>query len=95
MPRQPAARLRDSAAVDNGAPGLEDARRRGAVVDNNGFDPVWDETYTFDLLCPDMTIILFKVMDKDLTGTDFIGQVDLLPILFPLKSLDARNTPSC
>lgn len=47
-----------------------------------GFNPVWDETITFILTFPELTIFRFVVWDEDPIGRDFIGQVT-----FPFSSL--------
>ena len=40
----------------------------------DGFNPVWNETFVFELSSPDTAIILFKVADKDFKGSEFIAQ---------------------
>ncbi|XP_032818212.2 1-phosphatidylinositol 4,5-bisphosphate phosphodiesterase eta-1 isoform X1 [Petromyzon marinus] len=44
------------------------------VIDDNGFNPVWDETLVFTLHMPEMALIRFLVWDHDPIGRDFIGQ---------------------
>ncbi|XP_072320269.1 1-phosphatidylinositol 4,5-bisphosphate phosphodiesterase eta-1-like isoform X2 [Eucyclogobius newberryi] len=44
------------------------------VVDDNGFNPVWEETLSFTLHMPEMTLVRFLVWDHDPIGRDFIGQ---------------------
>ena len=41
---------------------------------DNGFNPIWNEDFTFNINCPELAFIKFKVMDKD-TGSkdDLIG----------------------
>nr|XP_012629823.1 1-phosphatidylinositol 4,5-bisphosphate phosphodiesterase eta-1 isoform X3 [Microcebus murinus] len=44
------------------------------VVDDNGFNPVWEETLTFTVHMPDIALVRFLVWDHDPIGRDFVGQ---------------------
>ncbi|XP_066114435.1 1-phosphatidylinositol 4,5-bisphosphate phosphodiesterase eta-1 isoform X1 [Saccopteryx bilineata] len=44
------------------------------VVDDNGFNPVWEETLTFTVHMPEIALIRFLVWDHDPIGRDFVGQ---------------------
>ncbi|XP_031429589.1 1-phosphatidylinositol 4,5-bisphosphate phosphodiesterase eta-1 isoform X3 [Clupea harengus] len=44
------------------------------VVDDNGFNPVWEETLSFTLHMPEMALVRFLVWDHDPIGRDFVGQ---------------------
>ncbi|XP_075460983.1 1-phosphatidylinositol 4,5-bisphosphate phosphodiesterase eta-2 isoform X3 [Ascaphus truei] len=44
------------------------------VVDDNGFNPMWEETIVFTVHMPEITLIRFLVWDHDPIGRDFIGQ---------------------
>ncbi|XP_077204743.1 1-phosphatidylinositol 4,5-bisphosphate phosphodiesterase eta-1 isoform X3 [Paroedura picta] len=44
------------------------------VVDDNGFNPVWEETLTFTVHMPEMALVRFLVWDHDPIGRDFVGQ---------------------
>ncbi|XP_030041598.1 1-phosphatidylinositol 4,5-bisphosphate phosphodiesterase eta-2 [Microcaecilia unicolor] len=44
------------------------------VVDDNGFNPMWEETLLFTVHMPEVTLIRFLVWDHDPIGRDFIGQ---------------------
>uniref|UniRef100_A0AAX7UAG4 Phosphoinositide phospholipase C n=1 Tax=Astatotilapia calliptera TaxID=8154 RepID=A0AAX7UAG4_ASTCA len=44
------------------------------VVDDNGFNPVWEETLTFTLHMAEVALVRFLVWDHDPIGRDFIGQ---------------------
>lgn len=44
------------------------------VIDDNGFNPKWDTTFTFNVRFPELAIVRFVVMDKDVNADDFIGQ---------------------
>ncbi|XP_054857403.1 1-phosphatidylinositol 4,5-bisphosphate phosphodiesterase eta-2 [Eublepharis macularius] len=44
------------------------------VVDDNGFNPMWEETLVFSLSMPEIALVRFLVWDHDPIGRDFIGQ---------------------
>uniref|UniRef100_A0A8C0G1V6 Phosphoinositide phospholipase C n=1 Tax=Chelonoidis abingdonii TaxID=106734 RepID=A0A8C0G1V6_CHEAB len=44
------------------------------VVDDNGFNPVWEETLTFTIHVPEIALVRFLVWDHDPIGRDFVGQ---------------------
>ncbi|XP_040181847.1 1-phosphatidylinositol 4,5-bisphosphate phosphodiesterase eta-2 isoform X6 [Rana temporaria] len=44
------------------------------VVDDNGFNPMWEETLVFTIHMPEVSLIRFLVWDHDPIGRDFIGQ---------------------
>nr|XP_034989549.1 1-phosphatidylinositol 4,5-bisphosphate phosphodiesterase eta-1 isoform X2 [Zootoca vivipara] len=44
------------------------------VVDDNGFNPVWEETLTFNIHMPEIALVRFLVWDHDPIGRDFVGQ---------------------
>ncbi|CAJ0962526.1 unnamed protein product [Ranitomeya imitator] len=44
------------------------------VVDDNGFNPMWEETLVFTVNMPEVSLIRFLVWDHDPIGRDFIGQ---------------------
>ncbi|XP_066528426.1 1-phosphatidylinositol 4,5-bisphosphate phosphodiesterase eta-2 [Hoplias malabaricus] len=44
------------------------------VVDDNGFNPMWEETLVFTLHLPKIALVRFMVWDHDPIGRDFIGQ---------------------
>ncbi|XP_076449870.1 1-phosphatidylinositol 4,5-bisphosphate phosphodiesterase gamma-1-like [Babylonia areolata] len=42
---------------------------------DNGLNPVWNESCVFDVLCPELAILRFAVMDEDTFGDpNFLGQ---------------------
>ncbi len=44
------------------------------VVDNNGFNPVWNsQIFEFNITCPELSWIVFKVLDKDVTVDTLLG----------------------
>uniref|UniRef100_A0A3Q4BGI6 Phosphoinositide phospholipase C n=1 Tax=Mola mola TaxID=94237 RepID=A0A3Q4BGI6_MOLML len=44
------------------------------VVDDNGFNPVWEESLSFTLHMAEVVLVRFLVWDHDPIGRDFIGQ---------------------
>uniref|UniRef100_A0A8D2JEF1 Phosphoinositide phospholipase C n=1 Tax=Varanus komodoensis TaxID=61221 RepID=A0A8D2JEF1_VARKO len=44
------------------------------VVDDNGFNPMWEETLVFTICMPEIVLVRFLVWDHDPIGRDFIGQ---------------------
>uniref|UniRef100_A0A8C6TKW3 Phosphoinositide phospholipase C n=1 Tax=Neogobius melanostomus TaxID=47308 RepID=A0A8C6TKW3_9GOBI len=44
------------------------------VVDDNGFNPMWEETLVFVVHMPELALVRFLVWDHDPIGQDFIGQ---------------------
>ncbi|XP_034024968.1 1-phosphatidylinositol 4,5-bisphosphate phosphodiesterase eta-1-like isoform X2 [Thalassophryne amazonica] len=44
------------------------------VVDDNGFNPVWEETLSFTLHMADLALVRFLIWDHDPIGRDFIGE---------------------
>ncbi|XP_074190346.1 1-phosphatidylinositol 4,5-bisphosphate phosphodiesterase eta-2 isoform X2 [Rhinolophus sinicus] len=44
------------------------------VVDDNGFNPMWEETLVFMVHMPEIALVRFLVWDHDPIGRDFIGQ---------------------
>ncbi|XP_015999899.2 1-phosphatidylinositol 4,5-bisphosphate phosphodiesterase eta-2 isoform X3 [Rousettus aegyptiacus] len=44
------------------------------VVDDNGFNPMWEETLVFMVHMPELALVRFLVWDHDPIGRDFIGQ---------------------
>lgn len=48
--------------------------KTGTRVDN-GLNPVWNENCVFDVLCPELALLRFAVMDEDIFGDpNFLGQ---------------------
>lgn len=57
--------------------GLESDQKRvvSKHVDDNGFNPVWNEKFTFKMHQPELALLSFVVNDRDKYGKDdFIGQ---------------------
>ncbi|XP_039652214.1 1-phosphatidylinositol 4,5-bisphosphate phosphodiesterase eta-2 [Perca fluviatilis] len=50
------------------------SKQQTRVVDDNGFNPMWEETLVFNILMPQIALVRFQVWDHDPIGRDFIGQ---------------------
>ena len=54
---------------------LDSAKSRTRAIKNNGFNPVWNENFSFPLRCPEVAILRFCVKDFDSTSSnDFVGE---------------------
>lgn len=49
------------------------AERKTKSVEHNGFNPVWDEAFTFVVTNPDSAHLVLRVMDPGLSRNDFIA----------------------
>ncbi|XP_062382588.1 1-phosphatidylinositol 4,5-bisphosphate phosphodiesterase delta-3-A-like [Sardina pilchardus] len=57
---------------------IDSTRDKTHRVDNNGFNPRWDCTLSFQLQVPDLALVRFVVEDHDHTAkNDFVGQFTL------------------
>ncbi|KFQ29160.1 1-phosphatidylinositol 4,5-bisphosphate phosphodiesterase delta-4, partial [Merops nubicus] len=78
------ANSKDGAIIDplvrveiHGVP-ADQARQETKYIENNGFNPRWDETLQFQLHVPELALIRFVVEDYDKTSrNDFVGQFTL------------------
>lgn len=59
------------------------AEKKTEVVHNNGFNPIWNETFKFRVLCPELALLYFRVKDYSNSGTD----VHLAHFAVPLESI--------
>ncbi|KAJ8345680.1 hypothetical protein SKAU_G00298730 [Synaphobranchus kaupii] len=50
------------------------AERRTRTVNQNGDNPVFDESFEFQILLPELAMVRFVVLDDDFIGDEFIGQ---------------------
>ena len=50
-------------------------KRETSVIDDNGFHPVWTQKnkFQFQLACPELAQLVFKIYDKDVIGSKKIG----------------------
>ncbi|KAI3359617.1 hypothetical protein L3Q82_013999 [Scortum barcoo] len=57
---------------------IDNARNKTQRIDNNGFNPRWDCTLSFQLQVPELALVRFVVEDHDhTTKNDFVGQFTL------------------
>ncbi|XP_020488832.2 1-phosphatidylinositol 4,5-bisphosphate phosphodiesterase delta-4 [Labrus bergylta] len=56
----------------------DQAREETSHINNNGFNPVWNETLNFVIRSPELALVRFEVEDHDKASrNDFIGQFTL------------------
>ncbi|XP_061777258.1 1-phosphatidylinositol 4,5-bisphosphate phosphodiesterase delta-1a isoform X3 [Nerophis ophidion] len=61
----------------------DNASKETHYIENNGFNPMWNERFEFSILVPDLALVRFVVEDHDTTSqNDLVGQFCL-----PLTSL--------
>ncbi|KAM3824345.1 LOW QUALITY PROTEIN: 1-phosphatidylinositol 4,5-bisphosphate phosphodiesterase eta-2 [Vipera latastei] len=53
---------------------MDCSKEQTRVVDDNGFNPMWEETLVFNVGMPEIALVRFLVWDHDPIGRDFIGQ---------------------
>uniref|UniRef100_A0A3Q1GUI4 Phosphoinositide phospholipase C n=1 Tax=Acanthochromis polyacanthus TaxID=80966 RepID=A0A3Q1GUI4_9TELE len=53
---------------------IDCSKQQTRVVDDNGFNPMWEETLVFNIQMPQIALVRFQVWDHDPIGRDFIGQ---------------------
>ncbi|XP_035527314.1 1-phosphatidylinositol 4,5-bisphosphate phosphodiesterase delta-1b isoform X3 [Morone saxatilis] len=54
------------------------AEKETNPVDNNGFNPTWNENFQFNVYVPDLAMVRFAVEDHDTTSdNEFVGQFTL------------------
>lgn len=47
------------------------------MIDDNGLNPTWDETFVFNVDCPELAFLRFVVYDVDMFGdSSFIGKLN-------------------
>lgn len=57
----------------SGAP-ADKKEHKTKVVDDNGFNPVWEQDFSFELSHPDLAVLTFMVYDSDkVSKDDFLG----------------------
>ncbi|KAG7500681.1 inactive phospholipase C 2 [Solea senegalensis] len=74
--------------------------RRTRTVMHNGDNPIFDESFEFQINLPELAMVRFVVLDDDFIGDDFIGQYTIsLECLqpgyrhVPLQSLTGEELP--
>ncbi|XP_029015446.1 1-phosphatidylinositol 4,5-bisphosphate phosphodiesterase delta-3-A isoform X2 [Betta splendens] len=57
---------------------IDNAKQKTQRIDNNGFNPRWDCTLSFQMQVPELALVRFVVEDHDHTSkNDFVGQFTL------------------
>jgi phosphatidylinositol phospholipase C gamma-1 len=63
-------------------------------AEDNGFNPIWQKGFVFDVDCPDLALIRFAVYNVDMFGdADFLGQATypLLSLRTGFRSVPLKN----
>ncbi|KAJ8299405.1 hypothetical protein KUTeg_023465 [Tegillarca granosa] len=50
------------------------AEERTKTVPHNGYNPIFDESFEFQINLPELALVRFAVLDDDYIGDEFIGQ---------------------
>ncbi|CAH1787304.1 unnamed protein product, partial [Owenia fusiformis] len=50
------------------------AEERTKTVPNNGYNPIYDESFEFQVNLPELALVRFCVLDDEFIGDEFIGQ---------------------
>ena len=53
---------------------LDKAHQKTKVINNNGFDPMFNEVFKFTVTQPSQAVLTFEVRDDDSMGSDFVAQ---------------------
>ena len=61
----------------NGPDAADNAEGTTRTVVDNGFNPVWNQVFTFDIRRPENTYMTFYVMDEDVLSSEFIAFTSL------------------
>lgn len=56
--------------------------RRTRTVSQNGDNPIFDESFEFQINLPELAMVRFVVLDDDFIGDEFIGQYAQVLYLF-------------
>jgi hypothetical protein len=74
----------------------DNAEFKTKTINNNGLNPMWNETFSATITSPSLAMLHFSVYDQDLTSSTFIGCYSL-PLstlrtgIRSLPLLDAKN----
>lgn len=50
------------------------AEEKTKTVNNNGYNPIFDESFEFQINLPELALVRFAVLDDEFIGDEFIGQ---------------------
>nr|XP_027194064.1 inactive phospholipase C-like protein 1 [Dermatophagoides pteronyssinus] len=56
---------------------IDCAEYRTSTISNDGHNPIFDESFEFNVCLPELTMIRFLVLDDDYINDDFIGQLTI------------------
>ncbi|MEQ2225160.1 1-phosphatidylinositol 4,5-bisphosphate phosphodiesterase delta-4 [Ilyodon furcidens] len=57
---------------------MDQAKQETRYIENNGFNPLWNDTLRFNIHTPELALVRFVVEDYDKTSkNDFVGQFTL------------------
>ncbi|KJE88399.1 PLCH2 protein, variant [Capsaspora owczarzaki ATCC 30864] len=60
----------------------DDRKFSSSTVFKNGYNPVWDEAFEFEVMSPELALVRFVVMDESVGPKEIVGQYTI-----PLESL--------
>uniref|UniRef100_A0AAZ3P0K3 Phosphoinositide phospholipase C n=1 Tax=Oncorhynchus tshawytscha TaxID=74940 RepID=A0AAZ3P0K3_ONCTS len=67
------------------------ADKETPYIENNGFNPMWNENFKFDVYVPELALVRFVVEDHDsVTDNDFVGQ---FTVPFTSLQMGYRHVP--
>lgn len=75
----------------------DNAKFKTKTVNDNGFNPVWNDTFDFQIFNPDLALLRFVIYDVDIFGdSNFIGQytVPVRCIRSGYRSIPLKNVYS-
>lgn len=50
------------------------AEERTKTIQHNGYNPIFDESFEFQINLPELALVRFAVLDDEFIGDEFIGQ---------------------
>jgi phosphatidylinositol phospholipase C delta len=56
------------------------SKQKTRTLLNNGFHPVWNETLSYTVSCPQLALVLFRVIDYETTSSDVLVAQYCLPM---------------
>jgi len=71
----------------------DEATYKSSVVLDNGFNPVWNQVFTFTIKYPELAVITLEVCDEDIGSYDFIAFASY-PVTALRKGIRAVNLRS-
>jgi hypothetical protein len=64
------------------------------VIQDNGFNPIWNSVFTFEIRMPELSVLTFRVFDKDLGKKTLLCQyaIPVVLIRFGIRVLPMLDT---